>query len=551
MRTSLSGVALAAALSVVFPAKVFAGAAGPFVVDDVVTITETLFDWDGVDEDIDTQITGGGQLTINANQIDADDTHNRSIDITGGATPADAASLLTNIAQGWTLAGSMQIVGSSDGSAGAATYTNGVDNVMTIGPTGVVTLDGGTIESATDGTIVNEGTVQGNGLIGAAGFANNGLIRAVAGAGGEPLLTTLSSNFDLDGTNAVTPGNVEAIDGDLNVQGRLTDNFGGVATVGAGRTLDLQIGWILGAPATLNLIGNGSPATVDTSGINNGEINEQNGQTTLRGTVNVVSTGRILGDSEVRSNATINLTDSDGRLEFGGATHIEDGATFLAAGQVVNLVDGTMTTEDGLDFATATLINQGQLVVDGDLAGAFFSQEALGEVVLEIGGTLDSEYDQLAFDGFNSLAGGLTVEFAGGFEAGDGEAFSLLQGSLGMNEFDSVALPALAEGLSWSVDYLENELVISVEADTPTLVGDYNGDGLVNAADYTVWRDTLDSVTELAADGDGDGIIDQDDYDLWSANFGDASVSPTSVPEPASLLLVTVLALSVRSRQTR
>src|SRR5690606_12606496 len=38
----------------------------------------------------------------------------------------------------------------------------------------------------------------------------------------------------------------------------------------------------------------------------------------------------------------------------------------------------------------------------------------------------------------------------------------------------------------------------------PALIGDYNGDGTVNLADYTVWRDSLGS-TVVAGDGaDGD-----------------------------------------------
>jgi hypothetical protein len=42
--------------------------------------------------------------------------------------------------------------------------------------------------------------------------------------------------------------------------------------------------------------------------------------------------------------------------------------------------------------------------------------------------------------------------------------------------------------------------------------GDYNGNGIVDAADYTVWRDSLGQTgTGLAADGDGNGVVDQAD----------------------------------------
>jgi hypothetical protein len=52
------------------------------------------------------------------------------------------------------------------------------------------------------------------------------------------------------------------------------------------------------------------------------------------------------------------------------------------------------------------------------------------------------------------------------------------------------------------------------------LPGDYNHDGRVDSADYTVWRDTKGSTTDLRADGNADGVVDEADYDLWKANFG-------------------------------
>lgn len=53
--------------------------------------------------------------------------------------------------------------------------------------------------------------------------------------------------------------------------------------------------------------------------------------------------------------------------------------------------------------------------------------------------------------------------------------------------------------------------------------GDYNGDGTVNAADYTAWRDTLGSTTDFRADGNEDGKVDDLDFGMWKANFGSTS----------------------------
>jgi len=73
------------------------------------------------------------------------------------------------------------------------------------------------------------------------------------------------------------------------------------------------------------------------------------------------------------------------------------------------------------------------------------------------------------------------------------------------------------------------------------LIGDYNFDGVVDAADYTVWRSTLGSTADLRANGDNTGasfsVVDEADYAAWRSNFGTASGSAANlgvaIPEPA------------------
>lgn len=87
-----------------------------------------------------------------------------------------------------------------------------------------------------------------------------------------------------------------------------------------------------------------------------------------------------------------------------------------------------------------------------------------------------------------------------------------------------------------------SELSIEVEA-LANLPGDFNEDGSVDAADYTIWRDNLgNTVTPYTeGDADGNGIVDNADYDLWVTNYGATSASTSSkinaVPEPISMLL--------------
>ena len=81
----------------------------------------------------------------------------------------------------------------------------------------------------------------------------------------------------------------------------------------------------------------------------------------------------------------------------------------------------------------------------------------------------------------------------------------------------------------------------------PTLVGDYNGNGIVDAADFTVWQDTFGQVVTVGtgADGDGSGTIDQGDYDAWATHFGETTpgsgsgaTSNAAVPEPGAFALL-------------
>jgi len=69
---------------------------------------------------------------------------------------------------------------------------------------------------------------------------------------------------------------------------------------------------------------------------------------------------------------------------------------------------------------------------------------------------------------------------------------------------------------------------------------DHNVDGVVDAADYTVWRDNLGSTADLRADGDGSGMVGEEDFQFWRRHFGESYASDTSaavnIPEPSTLV---------------
>jgi hypothetical protein len=90
------------------------------------------------------------------------------------------------------------------------------------------------------------------------------------------------------------------------------------------------------------------------------------------------------------------------------------------------------------------------------------------------------------------------------------------------------------------------------------LTGDYNNDGAVDAADFTVWRDALGTNTVLPnRDRSNTGPIGAADFAVWKANFGNSAddgvvgESLSSVPEPSAVLLAFSLLTGAGFRSRR
>jgi GH35 family endo-1,4-beta-xylanase len=89
----------------------------------------------------------------------------------------------------------------------------------------------------------------------------------------------------------------------------------------------------------------------------------------------------------------------------------------------------------------------------------------------------------------------------------------------------------------------------------PIAPGDYNGDGVVDAADYVMWRKTAGQSGDLRADGNGDTTVDELDFNIWRANFGAiygaGAGAEAAVPEPTAWTLLLVAAFAWASARPR
>ncbi|MGE3243663.1 MAG: hypothetical protein AB7G28_22600 [Pirellulales bacterium] len=122
-------------------------------------------------------------------------------------------------------------------------------------------------------------------------------------------------------------------------------------------------------------------------------------------------------------------------------------------------------------------------------------------------------------------------------EVGPGQTFASFAALMKMAE----AIEAHYGTSIGGIDF--HEVTTFSDSAAPRPLGDFNYDGVIDAADYTVWRDSIGSTTHLDADGDFDGVVGVLDYELLKSNFGSTAGGSSwttlgaTVPEPTSLLL--------------
>jgi hypothetical protein len=89
-------------------------------------------------------------------------------------------------------------------------------------------------------------------------------------------------------------------------------------------------------------------------------------------------------------------------------------------------------------------------------------------------------------------------------------------------------------------DYGFKTYVLAEE--TSVLLGDYNQNETIDAADYTVWRDLFLVDDAILPNDPTPGVIDESDYQYWKTHFGESLDEPgvgatSTVPEPSQFAL--------------
>jgi hypothetical protein len=228
---------------------------------------------------------------------------------------------------------------------------------------------------------------------------------------------------------------------------------------------------------------------------------------------------------------------------------------------LVNAEGRPTTLSDGVGLAVA-VINHGQLAVGidstdnqlGTVELNSLTQSATGELQIDLNGLGTGQFDFLMVNNNAILAGTLSVNLLGTFTPLLGNSWTILATSLGQVDADTLILSApVVNDLTFEMVVNSQSIVLQV-IEAISLAGDYNENGVVDAADYTVWRDNLGAAAgTLPNDVDG-GVIGQAQYDTWKQNFGNVagsgSLAVTTVPEPAAAVLwmLGIIAVFLRRR---
>lgn len=235
--------------------------------------------------------------------------------------------------------------------------------------------------------------------------------------------------------------------------------------------------------------------------------------------------------------------DSDGvtGIDVRGGTHTIQVPVELEADAVFQALDGaTLSVSGPVDAAGFALRVQGAGEIN--LTGAL----SLDGGALEV---FAKEESALTLGPLATLNGSLRVLLEPGSQIAIGDAFELVSYSGAVTQFDAIELPELAPGMAWDVAYGADSLMASIVAFM--LEGDFNDDGKVDAADYSLWRDNVGAPAGTLPNDPNGTPIGPDQYQTWLANYGATASSAVAIPEPGASLsaAVAVIALGIGAQR--
>jgi autotransporter-associated beta strand protein len=302
-------------------------------------------------------------------------------------------------------------------------------------------------------------------------------------------------------------------------------------------TGDVNINPLNGATATISKgAGSGSSGSVDLNGGVRG-FNIGNGAASVDFDVAVpIANGGI-----IKSGAGTMRLSGNNTL---GAVSVNAGSLLCNGVSTTGAVTVNGGTLGGTGSVTGTVtVNSGGHLAPGAGVGAI----AVGGLTLNAGSILDFEFGPAGAVDLVNVSAALTLNASslnlinlGGMSPG---TYTLINYSTLSGGLTNLTAPTGPSSFSYRVFDTGSAIDLQV-----SIAGDFNSDGVVDAADYVVWRAGLGT------------IYTQADFDTWRAHFGQTVVSGSglaereAVPEPSWVALLSsgllVMVLRYRGRKS-
>jgi fibronectin-binding autotransporter adhesin len=261
------------------------------------------------------------------------------------------------------------------------------------------------------------------------------------------------------------------------------------------------------------------------------------------GVVGVTKTGAgrwILTANNTYTGAT---NVNAGTLLING-NHSGTGLTTVNSGGTLG---GTGTLVGGLTVASGGELSPGQSIGTFNVGGAvIFDTGSILDIELAAPGSSDKLNSTLT-NGLTINGGVVNLTNLGGLAAG---TYTLIDyaGAL-VGSADSLVFGSVPAGFGF--DLVDTGMLINLLVTAaPTNNADFNDDGVIDAADYVVWRKfngATGTGTQTTGDANGDTNVNATDYGIWRETFGEAggsggvgldSGASGAVPEPGTLSFV-------------
>jgi autotransporter-associated beta strand protein len=543
-------------------------------------------------------VRGSGSFTTGAD-LNIGDSGNSTDAATGTLTIQDNAAVTINSTGGLFVGSGFfansKAVGTVNQSGGTLSANGNFDGAFIIGgrtstlPTGTYNLSGGTVNANTNVQIGGRATGTMNQTGGTFNAASYVSIGRYSGAVGSWNIGAGTLNQTNAATNLVVG---EQGNGTLTLSGT-----GAINTASATR-----IGLSAGGSGTLNLNGGTLTTTQVSKGSGTATFNFNGGTlkagaastSFLQGlTTTNVDTGGATIDTQAFTitvaqpllhKASLGPASDGGLKKQGSGTLILTGANSFTGPTVIN--GGTLRV-NGSIAGTATVNTGATLGGTGSISGLVTIADAgtfapgnspgtltIGSLILnnaaqlqiELGGTIrGSQYDAVVVASNAALAGALNVSLINTFAPVLGNTFDILDWGTRSGNFGSINLPALSPGLAWNTTKLLTTGALSV-IDANYLPGDVDRNGQVTAADLGAMLSALTDLNAYQAthgsaggalssqqltqilDLTGDNQITNADIQGLINYLSTGNGSYVAVPEPSSLVLITLAILFASSR---